>query len=81
MPKLLVIDDNESVRRVIRFRLMDRYDIFDSGSAEEALSLALKHKPDAMLLDLMMPADAHRSPCGTSRAVTSMSVVEDDAQE
>jgi CheY-like chemotaxis protein len=65
MPKLLVIDDNESVRKVIRFRLMDQYDIFDSSSAEEALTLALKHEPDAILLDLMMPRYSGFEVCQT----------------
>ncbi len=55
MPKLLIIDDDESLRKVLRFRLKDSYDILDSSSAEEALTLALQHKPDAILLDLMMP--------------------------
>jgi len=55
MPRLLIIDDDESVRKVMRFRLQDTYEIVDTGVPEEALALALSHKPDAILLDLMMP--------------------------
>lgn len=55
MPRLLVIDDDESVRKLMRFRLKDSYEIIDTGDPEEALGLALSHKPDAILLDLMMP--------------------------
>jgi len=55
MPKLLIIDDDESARKVLRFRLKDSYEVFDSTSPEEALTLALQLKPDAILLDLMMP--------------------------
>jgi DNA-binding response OmpR family regulator len=65
MPKLLIIDDDESVRRALRFRLKDLYDIFDSSSAEEALTLALQHKPDAILLDLMMPRYSGFEVCQT----------------
>jgi CheY-like chemotaxis protein len=65
MAKLLVIDDDESVRKVLRFRLMDLYEIFDSSSAEEALTLALQHKPDAILLDLMMPRYSGFEVCQT----------------
>ncbi len=36
-------------------RLSDAYEIFDTGDPEQAIGLALEHKPDAILLDLMMP--------------------------
>lgn len=55
MPLLLIVDDDESVRKLLRFRLKDRYEIMDTGRPEEALALALQRKPDAILLDLMMP--------------------------
>ncbi|HXQ25311.1 MAG TPA: response regulator [Candidatus Acidoferrales bacterium] len=55
MPKLLIVDDDESVRGLLRLRLSDTYQIVDTGDPEQALGLALEHKPDAILLDLMMP--------------------------
>ncbi|MGB6485114.1 MAG: response regulator [Candidatus Acidiferrales bacterium] len=55
MPRLLIVDDDESVRKVMRFRLKDSYEILDTGCPEDALALALQQKPDAILLDLMMP--------------------------
>lgn len=55
MARLLIVDDDESARKVLRFRLKDSYEIIDTGSPEEALALALQQKPDAILLDLMMP--------------------------
>jgi CheY-like chemotaxis protein len=65
MPKLLIIDDDEAVRKVMRFRLKDSYEIIDTGSPEEALALALKEKPDAILLDLMMPKYSGFEVCQT----------------
>jgi CheY-like chemotaxis protein len=65
MPRLLIIDDDESVRKVLRFRLKDSYEIIDTGSPEEALALALKEKPDAILLDLMMPKYSGFEVCQT----------------
>ncbi|MGH9712174.1 MAG: response regulator [Candidatus Acidiferrales bacterium] len=65
MPKLLIIDDDESVRRLLRVQLKDSYDIFDSSSPEEALSMALHHMPDAILLDLMMPRYSGFEVCQT----------------
>lgn len=55
LPKLLVVDDDDSVRGLLRTRLSDNYQIVETGDPEQALALALEHKPDAILLDLMMP--------------------------
>ena len=55
MPKILIVDDDESVRGLLRMRLSDTYQIVETGDPEQALGLALEHKPDAILLDLMMP--------------------------
>src|SRR5579862_4348048 len=55
VPKLLVVDDDESIRGLLRTRLSDSYQIVETGDPEQALALALEHKPDAILLDLMMP--------------------------
>src|SRR5271155_4018522 len=43
------------MRRLIRMNLSDEYEIVDTGEPEQALALALEHKPDAILLDLRMP--------------------------
>jgi CheY-like chemotaxis protein len=55
MPRLLLVDHDESARKLLRFHLKDSYDIIDTGVPEEALAFALLHKPDAVLLDFMMP--------------------------
>ncbi|MGB2670734.1 MAG: response regulator [Candidatus Acidiferrum sp.] len=55
MEKLLIVDDDEAIRRLIRLEFRDAYEIIDSGEPEQGLALALEHKPDAILLDLRMP--------------------------
>ncbi|HEV2490338.1 MAG TPA: response regulator [Candidatus Acidoferrales bacterium] len=55
MRRLLVVDDDESTRKLIRFRLKSSYEITETDSPEEAVALALQDKPDAVLLDLRMP--------------------------
>lgn len=55
MHKILVVDDDESIRKLIRLNLADTFEIIDTGMPEEALALAMEHKPDAILLDLRMP--------------------------
>jgi CheY-like chemotaxis protein len=53
--KVLVVDDDEALRRLIRLELSDTYEVIDSGEPEQGLALALENEPDAILLDLRMP--------------------------
>lgn len=55
MGKLLIVDDDEALRRLMRLELSDAYEIIDSGEPDQGLALALEHRPDAILLDLRMP--------------------------
>jgi DNA-binding response OmpR family regulator len=53
--RILVVDDEEPFRNLIRERLQDEYEIIDTAQPADALALALQHKPDAIVLDLSMP--------------------------
>lgn len=55
MGKLLIVDDDDALRRLMRIMLSDMYEIIDSGDPEQGLGLALEHRPQAILLDLRMP--------------------------
>lgn len=55
LPTIMIVDDDEAVRGLLRMRLSGSYHIVETGDPEQALGLALEHKPDAILLDLMMP--------------------------
>jgi DNA-binding response OmpR family regulator len=55
MGRVLIVDDDEPMRRLIRLNLEAVHEVLDTGAPELALALALEHKPDAILLDLRMP--------------------------
>ena len=55
MQKILIVDDDDAMRGLIKMRLSDTYETIDTGNPVQALGLALQHKPRAILLDLMMP--------------------------
>ena len=55
-PKLLVVDDEPAIRRLLAAGLVRAgYRIVEAGSAREALSALQIDKPDAVLLDLGLP--------------------------
>lgn len=52
---LVVDDDMKSVEILSAFLLAEGYSVMKSYGGEDAIELAQKHKPDMILLDLMMP--------------------------
>ena len=55
-PLVLVADDDEDIRMLVRFRLeRSGYDVLPARDGAEALELAVRHRPDLAVLDLMMP--------------------------
>jgi CheY-like chemotaxis protein len=70
MDRILVVDDDEAVRRVVRERLKAVYEVFDTADPSEAISLALKAKPKCVLLDLLMPGLTGFELCKTLSTLT-----------
>lgn len=53
---LLIVDDDPKITSLLRIALgRSGYEIHASNSGEEALDLARRRRPDAVLLDLCMP--------------------------
>ncbi len=75
MARVLIVDDDESIRRLVRLNLADLYEIFDTGKPEEALALALEHKPDAILLDLRMPGYSGFELCKTFTSFSATQLI------
>ena len=75
MAKLLVVDDEESMRSLVRVNLAETYEIVETGEPEQALALALEHKPDAILLDLRMPKYSGFELCKTLTSFSSTQLI------
>lgn len=55
-PVILAADDDADIRELVAFRLeRSGYTVLQAADGEEALALALEHKPDLAVLDVMMP--------------------------
>ena len=54
--KILVVDDEASIRRILETRLsMIGYDVVTAADGEEALETFRNTEPDLVVLDVMMP--------------------------
>lgn len=60
MHKILIVDDDKAMCDLLRACLSAGYEVFDTVDPEQALGLALEHKPDAILLDLIRPTQSQR---------------------
>lgn len=56
MAKILLVEDDQSLREIYGIRLTaEGYEIVPAGDGEEALAMAVKEKPDLIISDVMMP--------------------------
>lgn len=56
MPTILVVDDEPDIRMFVRFTLgMDHHDVVEAANGREALEAVAQHRPDLIVLDVMMP--------------------------
>jgi len=53
--KLLLVDDDEAVIEYLSAKLGGEFELVASGSAEQALALALEARPDLVLCDIDLP--------------------------
>ena len=56
MTKILLVEDDKSLREIYGVRLLaEGYDIVSAGDGEEALAMAIKERPNLIVSDVMMP--------------------------
>ena len=55
LPRLLVVDDEPSIRESLRIALRKDFDVVTASGGQEALARFDEAPPDAVLLDILMP--------------------------
>ncbi len=55
--RILIVDDEPDIRRIagLALRKLGGHDLVEAENGMEALKLAAEHRPDVILLDVMMP--------------------------
>jgi DNA-binding response OmpR family regulator len=73
---VLVVDDDDGFRAYVRAALADEgYRIVEGASAADAVAVALRERPDAILLDWRMPGQSGIAACRTLRAEPALAGV------
>ncbi|KAB7708877.1 response regulator [Bacillus aerolatus] len=74
--KILVVDDEERIRRLLRMYLeRENYEVDEAEDGEAALELALNEEYDCILLDIMMPGKDGIEVCKELREKKSTPVI------
>jgi len=55
MKKILIIEDEQAYVRLLRDKLSYRYEVLEARDGRTGLDMAIKEKPDLILLDIRMP--------------------------
>ena len=53
--RVLLVDDDDTIRRLMTQLLKDRYEISEAHDGEEALSEIRRHPPDLVVVDVNLP--------------------------
>lgn len=55
MHKVLIVDDQADIRRMMNIALGEDFDLLETEDGLTALDMVRQHRPDVVLLDVMMP--------------------------
>jgi CheY-like chemotaxis protein len=55
MKKVLIVDDQPNIRWIIRLALREHFALEEAGDADAAFARIQQSRPDAIVLDVMMP--------------------------
>jgi len=73
MAKVLLVEDDNNLREIFEMRLQaEGYDTMTAADGEEALTVAVKQKPDLIIADVMMPKLSGFEMLETLRATPDM---------
>ena len=78
--RILVVDDDDAAREAVAYSLqtMAGWDVVEAYCGAQAIESATRHQPDAILLDVMMPAmdgPAMLAKLRTARATSHIPIV------
>jgi len=80
--KILVIDDDPAFARLVEHVLTQKgYEVLNASRGEDGLRLLFAHRPDMVLLDLVMPGMNGWQACSRIREISDIPIIMLTAQE
>src|SRR5262245_20980309 len=74
--RIMVVDDDPQIRRVLRTALVAQdYEVADARNGEEALEKLRDEKCELVILDMNMPGMGGLETCRTIRATSDISII------
>lgn len=74
--KILIADDHESIRDVIRFALeSEGFEVLEAHNGTEALKLFEANQPSLVVLDVMMPGYSGLEVCKNIRRISDVPII------
>lgn len=75
MEKILVVEDENKIRKIIKSYLQDEYQISEAVNGEEALNIYKNENFDLIILDLMLPKISGEEVCQKIRQVSEIPII------
>lgn len=66
--QILIVDDEQGIRLLVREILGHKYGVLEARDGQEAIDMANRHKPDLILMDILMPKVSGYEACSTIKA-------------
>ncbi len=71
--KILIVDDESFFREILKNALKEYYEVIEGVNGDEAISLALAHKPNLIILDVAMPGRSGVDACRVLKGMAETS--------
>jgi DNA-binding response OmpR family regulator len=75
MEKILVVEDEMKIRKIIKSYLQDEYHISEAVDGEEALNIFKSENFDLIILDLMLPKISGEEVCQKIRQISEIPII------
>lgn len=75
MEKILIVEDEAKIRKIIRSYLKDDYEISEAVNGQEALEIFKNNNFDLIILDLMLPELSGENICQKIRQVSGIPII------
>ena len=75
MEKILIVEDEAKIRKIIKSYLKEDYSILEAEDGEQALDIFKNNEIDLIILDLMLPKISGEEVCQKIRQISDVAII------